>query len=61
MVRLLLHWTDGVRLVAVPSPSLEHVDRWIHPRAPPGQTDPAGRTHSRVDPTSPELQREGDS
>jgi hypothetical protein len=42
VVCLLLWWTDGVQLVAVSSPSLEHVGQWwIHPRAPLGRTDPA--------------------
>jgi hypothetical protein len=50
MVHLLLRWIDHVWLVVVPSPSLERIGRWIHPRAPPGRTDPAGKTHSRVDP-----------
>jgi hypothetical protein len=59
-VRLLLWWTDNVRLVALPSPSIERVGRWIHTSAPPGWRDPAGRTHSRVDPVSPVPQREVD-
>jgi hypothetical protein len=51
---------DSMRLVVVPSPSLERAGRWIHPRAPPGGTDSVGMTRSQVDLASPKPQREGD-